>query len=185
MLHQTLSKGWCRHARSGLLLGLIVRARGGLVEARSRFAAAENRSPCPAQRPGGHHPGYLRRVASVSQREGLLALRFFAPALLLPYVVLPGPAQSAHPSPGARAARVAASLRPRTRLSFGRLSSDGHDPRSGHGEGEGFSQGARIADVLSRHGLGWHQKSIVGQRLRICDQARSLPCPSSTRVGSH
>jgi transposase len=50
------------------------------VEARSRFAAAENRSPCPAQRPGGHHPGYPRPVAPLEQREGLLALRFFAPA---------------------------------------------------------------------------------------------------------
>ena len=169
----------------GSFSGLIVRARGGLVEARSRFAAAENRSPCPAQRSGGHHPVYPRPVAPLPQREGLLALLLGAPALLLPYVVLPGPAQSAHPSPRARAARVAASLGPRTRLSFGRLSSDGHDAGFGHREGEGFSQGARIADVLSRHGLGWPQKSIVGQRLRICDQARPLPCPSSTRVGSH
>ena len=58
MLHQTLSKGWCGHG-SGLLLGLILCARGRLVEARSRLAAAENRSPCPAQRSGGPHPGYL------------------------------------------------------------------------------------------------------------------------------
>ena len=42
MLHQTLSKGWC-HARSGLLLGLIVRARGRLVEARALFGAAQSR----------------------------------------------------------------------------------------------------------------------------------------------
>ena len=34
MLHQTLSKGWCRHG-SGLLLGLIIRARRRLVEAQS------------------------------------------------------------------------------------------------------------------------------------------------------
>jgi transposase len=79
MLHQTLTKGWCGHG-SGLLLGLIVRARGRLVKARSRFAAAENRSPCPAQRPGGPHPGYPRPVAPLEQREGLLALRFLAPA---------------------------------------------------------------------------------------------------------
>jgi hypothetical protein len=32
MLHQTLSKGWCRHG-SGLLLSLIVRPNRGLVEA--------------------------------------------------------------------------------------------------------------------------------------------------------
>jgi hypothetical protein len=42
MVHQTLSKGWC-HARSRLLLGLIVRARGRLVEARALFGAAESR----------------------------------------------------------------------------------------------------------------------------------------------
>src|SRR5687768_8552883 len=140
MLHQTLSKGWCRHG-SGLLLGLIVRARGRLVEARSRLAAAEKRSPCPAQRSGGPHPGHPRPVAALPQREGLLALRLGAPAPLLPQVVLPGSAQSAHPSPGARAARFAAGLRPGARLSFGRLSSDRHDPRSGHREGESFSQG--------------------------------------------
>src|SRR5215210_5890866 len=88
MLHQTLSKGWCGHG-SGLLLGLIVRARGRLVEARSRFAAAEeNRSPCPAQRSGGPHLGHPRPVASVSQREGLLAFRLLSPALLLPESVL-------------------------------------------------------------------------------------------------
>jgi Transposase DDE domain len=114
------------------------------VGARSRFAAAENRSPCPAQRPGGPNPGHPRPVAPLQKREGLLALRFFAAAPLLPQVVLPGSAQSAHPSPGAPAARFAAGLRPRTRLSFGRLSSDGHDPRSGPGEGEGFSQGALL-----------------------------------------
>ena len=42
------------------------------------------RTSCPAQRPGGPHPGDPRPVAPLPQREGLLALRFFAPALLLP-----------------------------------------------------------------------------------------------------
>src|SRR5215211_1017465 len=164
MLHQTLSKGWCGHG-SGLLLGLIVRARGGPVEARSRCAATENRSSCPAQRSGGHHPGHSCPVASVSQREGLLALRFFAPAPLLPHVLLPGSAQSAHASPGARAARSAACLRPRTRLSFGLLSRDGHDPRSGHREGEGFSQGALLwAGFLREERL----QDRVGLRLQGC-----------------
>ena len=105
MLHQTLSKGWC-HARSGLLLGLIVRARGRLVEARTHFAAAEERSARPAQRSGGHHPGHPRPVASLPQREGLLALRFFAPALLVPYPLFAEPTQPSHPSPGARALRL-------------------------------------------------------------------------------
>jgi hypothetical protein len=92
MLHQTLSKGWCRHG-SGPLLGLIVRPRVGLVEARARFAAAQNRSARAAQRSGGHHPGHPRPVAPLPQREGFLALLLGAPAPLLPYVVLPGPAQ--------------------------------------------------------------------------------------------
>src|SRR5215208_6927315 len=164
MLHQTLSKGWCGHG-SGLLLGLIVRARGGLVEARSRFAAAENRSPCPAQRSGGHHPGHSCPVASVSQREGLLALRLGASAPLLPEPLFAEPAQSAHPSPGARDARSAACLRPRARLSFGRLSRDGHDPRSGHREGEGFWQGALLwAGFLREERL----QDRVGLRLQGC-----------------
>jgi hypothetical protein len=69
MLHQTLSKGWCGHG-SGLLLGLIVRARGGLVEARSRFAATENRSSCPAQRSGGPHPGTSSPSGHASAARG-------------------------------------------------------------------------------------------------------------------
>src|SRR5215208_3636330 len=51
MMHQTLSKGWCRHG-SGLLLGLIVRPNRRLVDARARFAVAQKRSSCPAQRSG-------------------------------------------------------------------------------------------------------------------------------------
>ena len=62
LVHQTLSKGWCRHG-SGLLLGLIVRPRGRLGEARSRLAATEARSARPAQRSGGHYPGHPRPVA--------------------------------------------------------------------------------------------------------------------------
>ena len=44
LMHQTLSKGWC-HARSRLLLGLIVRVRGRLVEARALFGAARAGRP--------------------------------------------------------------------------------------------------------------------------------------------
>src|SRR5215203_4391095 len=62
LVHQTLSKGWCRHG-PGLLLGLIVRPRGRLGEARSRLAATEARSARPAQRSGGHYPGHPRPVA--------------------------------------------------------------------------------------------------------------------------
>src|SRR5918993_5589588 len=118
MLHQTLSKGWCRDG-FGLLLDLIVRPRGRLVEARPRLAAAENRPARAAQRSGGPHPGYPRPVAPLQKREGLLALRLGAPAPLLPCPLFAEPAQSAHPSPGARAAPLAARLRPRARRSFG------------------------------------------------------------------
>jgi hypothetical protein len=104
LMHQTLSKGWCRDG-SGLLLGLIVRVRGRLVEAQALLGATENRSACTAHRLGGHHSGHPRPVASVLQRARLLALRLLSPALLLPRPVLPEPTQSAHPRPRARAAR--------------------------------------------------------------------------------
>src|SRR5215213_5982882 len=78
---------------SGLLLGLIVRPCGGLVEARARLAATQNRSACPAHRLGGHYPGHPRSVAPLPQREGLLALRPGAPAPLLPHSLFAEPAQ--------------------------------------------------------------------------------------------
>ncbi len=143
MLHQTLSKGWCRDG-SGLLLGLIVRPRGRLVEARPLFGAIENRSTGSAQRSGGHHPSHPRPVASLSQRARLLALRVGAPAPLLPEVVLSGPAQSAHPSPGARVAPLAAGLCREALGAFGGLPCPGHYPHPGDREGEGFSQGALL-----------------------------------------
>src|SRR5215212_3205897 len=120
MLHQALSNGWCRDG-SGLLLGLIVRARRGLVEARPRFGATENRSTGSAQRSGGHHPGHPRPVAPLQKRARLLALRPGAPAPLLPEVVLPEPAQSAPPSPCARVAPLAACPRRGALGAFGGL----------------------------------------------------------------
>src|SRR5829696_8671286 len=96
MLHQTLSKGWCRHG-SGLLLGLIVRLRRRLVEARALLeAATPTRSACIAHRLGGFDPGHPRPVAPLQKREGLLALRLLSPALLLPEPLFPPPA---HPNP--------------------------------------------------------------------------------------
>jgi hypothetical protein len=92
MLHQTLSKGWCRDG-SGLLPRLIVRARRRLMEAQSRLKVSENRSSCPAQRFGGHHSGYPRPVTSVSQRARLLALCLFSSALLLPESLFSKPTQ--------------------------------------------------------------------------------------------
>ena len=162
LMHQTLSKGWC-HARSRLLLGLIVRVGGGLVEARALFGAAEKRSARPAQRSGGHHPGHPRPVAPLQKREGLLAFRLLSPTLLLPYPLFSKPTQPAHPSLGARDALLAACLRPRTRLSFGRLSRHGHDARPSDGASEGFSQGALLwASELWKE----HLQDRVGLRLQ-------------------
>jgi hypothetical protein len=91
-----------------LLPGLIVRTCGRLVAVKPPLLdPTPTRSPCPSHRLGGSHPGHPRPVAPLSQREGLLALRFLSPALLLPRSVLPEPAQPAHPSLGARVARVA------------------------------------------------------------------------------
>jgi hypothetical protein len=67
------------HSGSGLLLGLIVRPRGRLVEAGVLLGASENRSPRPAQRPGGHDACDPRAVAALPQRARLLAFRFLSP----------------------------------------------------------------------------------------------------------
>src|SRR5215204_1733086 len=102
MLHQTLSKGWCRHG-SGLLLGLIVRLRRRLVEARALLeAATPTRSACIAHRLGGFDPGHPRPVAPLQKREGLLALRLLSPALLLPEPLFAGPVQPKGASPANR-----------------------------------------------------------------------------------
>ena len=82
------------HDGSRLLLGLIVRARGRLVEGfPPPECASQARSSRSAFRKRGPYPGHPRPVASLPQRARLLALRFFAPAPLLPEVVLPEPAQ--------------------------------------------------------------------------------------------
>src|SRR5215210_3428928 len=104
LVHQTLSKGWC-HARSRLLLGLIVRARGRLVaRAPSLLCVQEARPSGPALRSRGHHPGHPRPVAPFQKRAGFLALRSSTSWLLLPETLLPEPAQ---PEGALRGARVA------------------------------------------------------------------------------
>jgi hypothetical protein len=65
-------------------------------------------------------------------------------APLLPEPLLPEPVQSTHPSPGARDARSATRICPRTRRTFVGLPRRGHDARPGDGAGEGFSQGALL-----------------------------------------
>src|SRR5215218_545221 len=141
LVHQTLSKGWC-HARSRLLLGLIVRARGRLVEAQARFGTTESRSSGSAQRSGGPHPDHPRPVAPLQKRARFLALRSRTSALLLPEPLFPEPAQPEGALCGARVARLAAWSGPRAPWCFGGLPCPGHYSHPGHREGEGFSQGA-------------------------------------------
>jgi hypothetical protein len=78
--HQTLSKGWC-HARCRLLLGLIVRVGGPLVEAQALFGAAQSRPSGASHRPRGHHAGHPRPVAPLQERD----FWRFAHAHLRPY----------------------------------------------------------------------------------------------------
>jgi hypothetical protein len=68
ILHQTLSKGWCRHG-SELLLGLIVRLRRRLVEAQARFGATESRSSTPAHRLGGFSIGTISTWRTKGSQE--------------------------------------------------------------------------------------------------------------------
>src|SRR5829696_4341 len=72
------------HDGSRLLLGLIVRARGRLVaRAPSPVSSAQQARPSgPAVRIGSPHPRHPFPMAPLQKREGLLALRFFAPAPL-------------------------------------------------------------------------------------------------------
>src|SRR5215213_4872069 len=150
---------------SRLLPHLFVRTRGRLVARAPSLLLRVQEETWPSGltlRSRGHHPGHPRPVAPLPQREGLLALRFGTPACLLPEPVHPEPAQSAHPSPGTRVARLAARLRPRALLSFGRLSRDGHDPRPGRSPSEGFSQRALLwAGYLRKERL----QDRVGLRL--------------------
>src|SRR5215211_6553227 len=141
LMHQTLSKGWC-HARSRLLLGLIVRVGGGLVEARTLFAAAESWTSGLAYRPRGNHPGHRRPVAPLQKRARFLALCAGTSAPLLPEALFPKPTQPQGALCGARFARLPACSGPNALWRFGGLPCPGHHSHPGHGEGESFSQGA-------------------------------------------
>src|SRR5215212_9766810 len=109
-----------------LLPSLIVRTRGRLVASKPPLDPAPTRSPRSSCRLGGHHPGHPRPVAALSQREGLLALRLFAPALLLPETVLPEPVQPQGTGPAARAACVAGGVGRGSLRPYGRLPHPGH-----------------------------------------------------------
>jgi hypothetical protein len=116
------------HSGSRLLPRFIVRIRARLVASKPPLDPAPTRSPRPSRRLGGPHPGHPRPVAALSQREGLLALRFLSPASLLPETVLPEPVQPQGTGPEARAARVAEGVGQGSLRPFGRLPRDGHDP---------------------------------------------------------
>jgi hypothetical protein len=72
------------HDGSRLLLGLIVRAGGRLVEGLTLFGAAQGRPSGAACRLRAHHPGHPRPVASLEKRARFLALLSSASELLLP-----------------------------------------------------------------------------------------------------
>src|SRR5829696_9959261 len=63
------------HDGSRLLLGLIVRPRGRLVEGQPPLGHTSPRPSRPPERPGGPYPGDPRPVASLQKRARLLALR--------------------------------------------------------------------------------------------------------------
>src|SRR5215208_7344870 len=130
------------HSGSRLLLGFIVPPDRRLLEGQPPLGHTPPRPSRPPFRERGPYPGHPRSVASLAQREGLLALGMGAPAPLLPEVVLPRPAQPARRSTGARVAPLAACLRPRACRAFGTLARDGYDPHPG--DGEGFWQGALL-----------------------------------------
>jgi hypothetical protein len=125
-------------------------------------SASQARPSGAAFRERGPYPGHPRPVALLSQRARLLAFRFLAPAPLLPRPVLPEPAQPQGASPGARVARSAAGLRRGSYGPFGSLPRDGHDPRPGHREGEGFPQRA-----VRRSGFLRAQRVEDGVGLRV------------------
>src|SRR5919107_3005717 len=127
------------HDGPRLLPALIVRLHRRVVEGLPPPDRASQARPSgSALRERGPYPGHPRPVvAPLSQREGLLEIRFFAPAPLLPRPVLPEPVQPQGASPGARVARSAAGLRRGSYGAFGSLARDGHDPPPGHREGEG------------------------------------------------
>jgi hypothetical protein len=154
------------HDGSRLLLGFIVRPDRGLVEDQPLLGHTPPRPSRSPERAGGPDAGF-----SAAQWPRLRSERDFwrfAWAHLRPYFPMfcapRDSSKQAHPSPGARAARVAARLGPRARRAFGRLPRDGHHPHPGYREGEGFSQGALLgAGILRAQRL---QDLVVGLRLQ-------------------
>src|SRR5215208_788837 len=139
------------HDGPRLLPSLIVRLHRRVVEGLPPPECASQARPSgSAFRERGPYPGHPRPVAPLPQREGLLALRFFSPASLLPRPVLPEPAQPQGASPGARVVRTAAGLLRGSYGPFGSLPRDGYDPRPCHSEGEGFPQRAVLRSGFLR-----------------------------------
>jgi hypothetical protein len=146
MLHQTLSKGWCRIVDlDSFLVSLYV-----LVEDWWKLEHASE--PPKPGRPALLSDPEVLTLAILAQwprfRSERDFWRFAQAHLKRPYFPSlcsqRANSRQAHPSPGAADARVATRLRPRARRSFGRIPRPGYDPPPGHREGEGFSQGALL-----------------------------------------
>src|SRR5215204_2190153 len=143
MLHQTLSKGWY-HARCRLLLGLIVRPRGRLVEGLTLLGYAQTRPSGLASRLGSTCAGHPLPMAPLQKRARLLAFRFFAPARILSHPLFAEPVQPAGACARARSKSLAPSPGQGTGRALGRLPRAGYYPHPGHREGESFSQRALL-----------------------------------------
>src|SRR5829696_3059188 len=194
LMHQTLSKGWC-HARSRLLLGLIVRVGGRLVEAQALFGAAQSWTASLAYRPRGHHPGHPRPVAPLQKRARFLALCSRTSAPLLPESLFPKPTQPQGALCGARFARLPTCSGPNALWRFGGLPCPGHYPHPGPREGKSFSQGAvcrashlreeRLQDRVGLRFQGGTFGQPRGRDLRLRAGGGSLRRAPHSRLSHH
>ncbi|CAA9441581.1 MAG: hypothetical protein AVDCRST_MAG28-451, partial [uncultured Rubrobacteraceae bacterium] len=163
-----------------LLPDLIVRFNRRLVAGAPSPHRSQTRPAGLAGRLRGPHTSDPRPVAPLPRRARLLALRFRAPARVLPGPVLSEPVQPARASLGARDARVAAGLRRGAHRAFVGLSRPGHLSYTSDREGKSVPQGAvrwagllREERVEDRVGL-WVQGGVGrgparrGDRLRTC-----------------
>jgi hypothetical protein len=124
-------------------------------------------------------------VAPLSQRAGLLALRFLLPAPLRSEIGEPGPVQPQGACPGGETAKPPARTHCNASQCLGGLLGDGHYPRPGRREGESLTQGP-----LLRTGRlpGWLRalplEDRVGLRLQGSARSESRRCHHHLLSGS-